>query len=103
MADVAAHLGIKSSTVTAYLARGQMPAADGYVGRSPWWWSTTIKAWRTVYPAPAACRVCGSTAQANAAGAVRRLDASGRELALCRAHAAVCERHLLDPCAECDT
>ena len=46
VADVAAHLGIKSSTVTAYLARGQMPAADGYVGRSPWWWDRTIREWR---------------------------------------------------------
>ena len=36
VADVAAYLGVKSRTVTAYLSRGQMPPADGKVGRSPW-------------------------------------------------------------------
>lgn len=46
VAQVAAHLGVKPRTVTAYLARGQMPPADGYVGRSPWWWPATIQAWR---------------------------------------------------------
>ena len=47
VADVAAYLGVKPTTVTAYLARGQMPPADGYVGRSPWWKPETIKAWRS--------------------------------------------------------
>ena len=46
VAEVAAHLGVKPRTVTAYLARGQMPPADGYVGRSPWWKPETIKTWR---------------------------------------------------------
>lgn len=46
VAEVAAYLGVKPRTVTAYHARGQMPPADGYVGRSPWWWPATIKAWR---------------------------------------------------------
>ena len=46
VADAAAHLGVKPRTITAYLARGQMPPADGYIGRSPWWWSTTIREWR---------------------------------------------------------
>lgn len=46
VADVAAYLGVKPRTVTAYLARQQMPAPDGRVGRSPWWWASTIKGWR---------------------------------------------------------
>ena len=46
VADVANYLGVKPRTITAYHARGQMPPADGRVGRSPWWWSTTIRQWR---------------------------------------------------------
>ena len=46
VADVATYLNVKPRTITAYLARGQMPAADGRVGRSPWWWDRTIKQWR---------------------------------------------------------
>ena len=46
VADVANYLGVKPRTVTAYLARGQMPPPGGRIGRSPWWWSTTIRAWR---------------------------------------------------------
>lgn len=44
--DVAAYLGVKPRTVTAYLARNQMPAPDGRLGRTPWWWETTIRSWR---------------------------------------------------------
>ena len=47
VADVAAYLGVKPRTVTSYHARGQMPPADGKVGRSPWWWADTIRQWRT--------------------------------------------------------
>lgn len=46
VAEVAHYLGVKPRTVTSYLARGQMPRPDGYVGRSPWWKPSTIKAWR---------------------------------------------------------
>jgi len=46
VAEVAAHLGVTPSTVTAYLSRGQMPQPDGRVGRSPWWHPETIRAWR---------------------------------------------------------
>ena len=46
VAEVAAYLGVKPGTVTAYLAREQMPQPDGYVGRSPWWHPETIRAWR---------------------------------------------------------
>lgn len=46
VADVAAHLGVASSTVRAYAARGQMPEPDGRIGSSPWWWSDTIIGWK---------------------------------------------------------
>ena len=45
VAEVATHLGVKPGTVTAYRARGQMPAPDGVLGRTPWWWSDTITEW----------------------------------------------------------
>lgn len=44
--DVAAYLGVGDSTVSAYRSRRQMPAPDGQVGRTPWWWEATIRAWR---------------------------------------------------------
>jgi hypothetical protein len=31
-------------------ASGFMPAPDGYIARSPWWWSTTIDRWAKVRP-----------------------------------------------------
>ena len=46
VAEVAAYLGVKPGTITAYLARGQMPQPDGRVGRTPWWRPETIRAWR---------------------------------------------------------
>lgn len=45
-ADVAAYLDVKESTVRGYAARGQMPAPDGRLGRTPWWRPATIKTWR---------------------------------------------------------
>lgn len=47
VADVATYLGVKPRTVTAYIAREQMPSPDGRVGRSPWWWADTIRKWKT--------------------------------------------------------
>ncbi len=44
-AEVAAHLGVSVGTVRAYSSRGQMPAPDGRLGRTPWWWAETIRAW----------------------------------------------------------
>lgn len=46
VADVAEQFGIKPSTVTSYLARDQMPAADGYDKDGPWWDPETIAAWK---------------------------------------------------------
>lgn len=46
-AEVATYLGWRGTKgVSAYLARGRMPAPDGRLGRTPWWWAATIKAWR---------------------------------------------------------
>lgn len=47
--EVAHRLGLSTSTVRAYLARGQMPAATGHLGRTPWWSSDDIEAWMTGY------------------------------------------------------
>ena len=43
--EVAEYLGVQPSTVRAYVARGEMPAPDGHVGRSPWWTPETITQW----------------------------------------------------------
>lgn len=45
VADVAAYLGVEQSTVRAYLAREQMPAATQF-GGSPMWRRDVIEAWR---------------------------------------------------------
>jgi len=45
--QVAALLGVTTSTWRAYVARGQAPAADGrHSVRVPWWWRSTIEEWR---------------------------------------------------------
>ena len=44
--DVARALGLARGTVAAYLARGQMPAPDWRVGRTPLWRPATIHQWR---------------------------------------------------------
>lgn len=43
--DVAEYLGVRHGTVTSYKAREQMPPPDGHLGRTPWWWDDTIRAW----------------------------------------------------------
>lgn len=45
IADVAARLGVTTSTVRAYLAREQMPAASGRIGRTPYWEPEAIEPW----------------------------------------------------------
>lgn len=44
--QVAELLGVSSSTITAYKARGQMPKPDREYGRTPLWKLSTIKQWR---------------------------------------------------------
>lgn len=44
---VADRVGFPSvSAVDTYRARGSLPAPDGYIGRSPWWWKSTIDSWQ---------------------------------------------------------
>jgi hypothetical protein len=43
--DIATRLGLSLSAVRAHRQRGTMPAPDGTLGNSPWWWETTIAAW----------------------------------------------------------
>jgi hypothetical protein len=31
--------------VSKAVVRGSLPPPDGFVGRSPWWWSTTLDGW----------------------------------------------------------
>lgn len=52
VSDVAAHIGVSPATVRAYLARGQMPAPDGRLGRAPWWKPATITEWHQGRPGP---------------------------------------------------
>lgn len=44
-AAVAARYGILPASVTREVQRGSLPEPDGYMARSPWWWSTTLDAW----------------------------------------------------------
>ena len=45
-AATAARFGIQPASVTVEVRRGSLPKPDGYVGRSPWWWSTTLDGWQ---------------------------------------------------------
>lgn len=48
--DVAAFLGVAPSTVRAYSARQQMPAADRRIGRMQLWRPRTITKWNAERP-----------------------------------------------------
>lgn len=50
---VAAHLGVTRGTWLAQRANGSAPDPDGKLGRSPWWYASTIDAWRLQHPARA--------------------------------------------------
>ena len=46
-AAVAARYGMTDlDSVTTAVRRGSLPKPDGYVGRSPWWWSSTLDEWQ---------------------------------------------------------
>lgn len=49
-AEVAARLGVKPSTVSGYHSRRLMPEPDGHLGRTVWWWESTIDAWNKDRP-----------------------------------------------------
>jgi hypothetical protein len=48
--DVARFLDVAPSTIRAYAARGQMPAADRRIGREPVWRPATIRKWERQRP-----------------------------------------------------
>jgi excisionase family DNA binding protein len=48
--DIAAYLGVKPSTVTAYLARGQFPTPDAVIGATKLWNRSTVEAWAARRP-----------------------------------------------------
>jgi excisionase family DNA binding protein len=48
--DIAAYLGIKPSTVTAYVARGQFPGPDAVIGATKLWKRSTVEAWAARRP-----------------------------------------------------
>lgn len=50
--EVAALAGIRPASVRRYRFRGTFPQPDGYVGRTPWWSRTTVKAWLAARPPP---------------------------------------------------
>lgn len=45
VAQIAELIGIKESTVRAYLTREQMPASSGRIGRTPYWVPEDIEPW----------------------------------------------------------
>ncbi|WP_344802660.1 helix-turn-helix transcriptional regulator [Microlunatus ginsengisoli] len=48
--EVATFLGVSSSTIRSYLARGQMPEPDRRFGRLPAWRPATIRDWNERRP-----------------------------------------------------
>ena len=48
--DVARLAGVEVATIRTYRLRGAIPAPDGYVGRTPWWWAKTITRWLAERP-----------------------------------------------------
>lgn len=59
-AAVAEKTGLAAKTIDTYWKnRDQFPAPDGYVGRSPWWFESTVDRWlrqRAAAEAKAAAR-----------------------------------------------
>lgn len=43
--DVAAALGRTPPTITREVSTGRLPAPDGRLGNTPWWWPATIARW----------------------------------------------------------
>jgi hypothetical protein len=45
-AAVAARFGIKAASAMRAVKRGSLPTPDGWIGREPWWWATTLDEWQ---------------------------------------------------------
>jgi len=52
IAGVADHTGLSVLTLRSYLRDKTLPQADGKMGQSAWWWSSTIDAWQDARPTP---------------------------------------------------
>ena len=50
--DVAAYVGVRVATISTYRNRGQMPAAEMVLGRTPAWHPATIIGWQAGRPRP---------------------------------------------------
>jgi predicted DNA-binding transcriptional regulator AlpA len=42
---VAELAGLSPRTVSQHILRGTMPAPDGALGRTPWWYRSTVEEW----------------------------------------------------------
>jgi hypothetical protein len=49
-AEVAEMAKLPVQTVMTYRQRGALPEPDGYLGRTPWWYRSTIAHWLQVRP-----------------------------------------------------
>jgi hypothetical protein len=47
---VSAVVGLPVKTLRTYGARKTLPAPDGYLGRTPWWYRSTIEQWARERP-----------------------------------------------------
>lgn len=45
MKDIAERLGVKVKDVHNWKQLGKLPAPDGYVSATPYWWAKTIDLW----------------------------------------------------------
>lgn len=41
--EIAQRAGVQPVTIRGYVFSGRMPAADGYVGTTPFWWESTVE------------------------------------------------------------
>lgn len=50
LASAATRLGLTEKTLRRYRLDGRLPEPDGVLGRSPWWWASTIDVWQASRP-----------------------------------------------------
>lgn len=43
--DIAQRAGVSIAAIRAHRLHGTMPEPDGQLGRTPWWWESTIDSW----------------------------------------------------------
>lgn len=47
---VARLAGVEPRSISRYRQRGSIPEPDGVIGRSPWWYRSTIEHWLATRP-----------------------------------------------------